>query len=192
MTMKQLAQQLERQAASIASAVAKAEIGPNTASVPGLAYAPASGAPTPIIALAETHKLGTAARKSYLTHANYAGRELRVDMEVSSEATGDSLPPNRVILHATERVAKRIVEDAGDHEWSASKRRTIDAHTVSRFWRATVVPSGSYQAAKARDAAAAARRGPKPAKRPPTPPNKVGAANQMNGSFWAERQGGSR
>ena len=162
MSMQRLADRiagLERKFASTAdratALMRKAETVANSASIPGLEHTRVAGRPPQIVEVKDLERLGTAGGRTFFA---YRDGELRADVEVTAEATNDSLPAHRLIIHSTERVAKRIVEDPGQDEWSKSVRRTIDAHSRDRFWRATILPSGSYAAAVQSDRATEARK----------------------------------
>ena len=158
----------------------------NTSTIPGLQHTRPTPRSAEIVEVKDLERLGTAGGRTYFAYRD--GLEIRVDVAVAAEATNDSLPPNRLILHSTERVAKKIVEDVGADEWSPSVRRTIDAHTVHRYWRATIMRGGSYAAAVKSDAGLAARKLPRPEPVRVAVPHAMPVGRAMIG--WLERKHG--
>jgi hypothetical protein len=181
---------LERQVADSAAKVARVEQSVNTVSIPGLAYVASAPRLPTILEVADLAKLGTAAGRTWFA---WEGHELRVDVEGGPELTGDNLPANRIILHATERVPDQTV-DTGDPAtpWRKGQRKLVRGHEFDRYWRCTVMPSGSFAVAQARDATRVARRNAAP-RREPTPPRIIGPANAQAAAYWqARRAGGER
>ena len=181
---------LARKVASTASSATTLErtanIADNTRTIPGLTHTRVASTEPLIVEAKDLERLGTAGGRSFFV---YRDGEVRADVEVPVDATNDSLPAHRLILHSTERVAKRIVEDPGDGEWAKSVRRTIEAHTRDHYWRCTVLPAGSYEAARRRDEAHPPRQRTTEL-REPIHPVKVGAANATAVEFWDDLRAG--
>ena len=150
--------------------------------ITGRADAMVAPRPPVILEAAELEPLGVAGRRSWYRHGD---GELRVDTEVGAEATSDSLPAGRVIVHRVERVADQTVE-TGDPK---QPRKLIKGHRLDRYYRASLVPPGAHAAALAHDA----RRRPRviaPALREPTRATVFGPANAASRAFWNAKRAG--
>lgn len=65
-----------------------------------------------------------------------------------------------MVIHHSEWVEEQTVEEKGEHAWSRSKRKRVPGYQVDAYFRATVLPRGSFSKAQERDTAAEARADP--------------------------------
>lgn len=108
-----------------------------------------------ILELESLTKLGVAGHRSWYA---WQERELRIDVEVPPVALNDSLGDGKVVVHVVEEVPERMVDEADpERPWAKGQRTMQPARQVDRYFRASVLPAGSYREAVERDQAAASR-----------------------------------
>jgi hypothetical protein len=111
--------------------------------------------PATIVEAKDLQQLGFAVGRTWYA---YPPGELRIDAEVPSLALHDNLPPDRLIVHAVEQLPEQTVDEADPAKpWRKSERKHLPAQAVDRYWRATLLETGSYVQAVERDRAAQAR-----------------------------------
>jgi hypothetical protein len=179
MTVNRL-NQAARQLGTVATAVGALdrrlrglERAANTAQIPGLGYAPPVLEAYPsspvemrdsvILEPADMTKLGRALRHDYFSHPKYPDREIRIDSEVVSIALGDLLRVDKVLIHAVRKIDQKVEEERPEgKEFAPVRRRVIPSVEVDVHWKASVVPAGTLADAQRKEAAAEARKRPRP------------------------------
>ena len=158
------------------------------AEIPGVQHVRSVPRAPLILEADKLHKLGSAAGRTWFARDD--GTEVRVDVEIPALALNDSFPPSRVVLHRVEQVPERTIDEGDpDRPWQKGSRKVVRGHDIDRYWKCTVMPTGSFAAAHERDKAQPVRSPSSPLSEP-THPVKVGMANATAVEFWDDLRSG--
>lgn len=120
--------------------------------LPGQSSAPSSATPATVVELDKLKALGRALGSTWYA---WGDRELRV---TTLAEPGDAPQPNTVLIHEQRRIAEQVTEIPDPAApTTRTVKRLVPATTTDDYYRASIVPAGSFQAALQHDAARRSR-----------------------------------